>query len=86
MILGLGSDITDARRIAKVGADRIYRTTGIQFMALNSLYSLYAHKLADPQAFATADRLLFIPDLFHYWLSGELTTEDGFHFRDLLPV
>jgi rhamnulokinase len=44
-------------------------------MALNSLYSLYAHQIDDPQAVAAADRLLFIPDLFHYWLSGERTTE-----------
>jgi rhamnulokinase len=61
--------------LARLGADRIYRTTGIQFMPLNSLYSLYAHKLADPGAFAAADRLLFIPDLFHYWLCGERTIE-----------
>jgi rhamnulokinase len=61
--------------VAKLGADRIYRTTGIQFMALNSLCSLYAHQLGDPQAVAAADRLLFIPDLLHYWLSGERTTE-----------
>jgi rhamnulokinase len=61
--------------LAKLGADRIYRTTGIQFMPLNSLYSLYAHKLADPHAFASANRLLFIPDLIHYWLSGQQTTE-----------
>jgi rhamnulokinase len=61
--------------VARLGADRIYRTTGIQFMALNSLCSLYAHQLGDPQAVAAADRLLFIPDLLHYWLSGERTTE-----------
>jgi rhamnulokinase len=61
--------------LAKLGADRIYRTTGIQFMALNSLCSLYAHNLDDPQAVAAADRLMFIPDLLHYWLSGERTTE-----------
>ena len=61
--------------VAKLGAERIYRTTGIQFMALNSLYSLYAHQLDDPKAFAAADRLLFVPDLLHYWLSGERTTE-----------
>ena len=61
--------------VAKLGAERIYQTTGIQFMPLNSLYSLYAHKLADPQALAAADQLLFIPDLLHYWLSGERTIE-----------
>jgi rhamnulokinase len=61
--------------VAKLGAERIYQTTGIQFMALNTLYSLYAHKLADPGALAAAKRLLFMPDLFHYWLSGEQTIE-----------
>jgi rhamnulokinase len=61
--------------VAKLGADRIYQTTGIQFMALNSLYSLYAHRLADPGAFDAAKQLLFMPDLLHYWLSGERTVE-----------
>jgi rhamnulokinase len=56
--------------VAKLGADRIYRTTGIQFMPINSLYSLYAHKAADPNAFAAVEQLLFVPDLLHYWLSG----------------
>ncbi|HEY3395824.1 MAG TPA: rhamnulokinase family protein [Lacipirellulaceae bacterium] len=60
--------------IAKLGRDRIYQTTGIQFMALNTLYSLYAHKLADPGAVANG-QLLFIPDLFHFWLSGQRTIE-----------
>jgi rhamnulokinase len=61
--------------LAKLGQDRIYQTTGIQFMPLNSLYSLYAHKQADAGAFEAAESLLFIPDLFHYWLSGERTIE-----------
>jgi rhamnulokinase len=61
--------------LAKLGADRIYQTTGIQFMPLNTLYSLYAHKLDDPGAFEAADQLLFIPDLLHHWLSGERVVE-----------
>ena len=61
--------------VAKLGVERIYKTTGIQFMALNTLYSVYAHKLADPEALAAADQLLFMPDLFHYWLSGQRTVE-----------
>ena len=56
--------------VAKLGQQRIYETTGIQFMALNTLYSLYAHKLADADALDHADRLLFVPDLLHLWLSG----------------
>jgi rhamnulokinase len=59
----------------KLGAERIYQTTGIQFMPLNSLYSLYAHHKADPGALSAADSLLFIPDLLHYWLSGERKVE-----------
>lgn len=61
--------------LERLGPDRIYRTTGIQFMALNSICSLYAHQVADGPAVASADRLLFIPDLLHFWLSGERTTE-----------
>ena len=61
--------------VAQLGAERIYQTTGIQFMALNTLYSLYAHQQADPGALATAERLLFMPDLIHYWLSGERAVE-----------
>jgi rhamnulokinase len=61
--------------IAKLGKQRIYQTTGIQFMSLNTLYSLYAHKLADAQALDHADRLLFMPDVFHLWLSGQLAVE-----------
>jgi rhamnulokinase len=61
--------------LSKLGRDRIYRTTGIQFMQLNTLYSLYAHRQADPGSLDAADQLLFIPDLFHYWLSGNRVVE-----------
>lgn len=61
--------------VKKLGTARIYQTTGIQFMQLNSLYSLFAHFQADPHAFAAVDQLLFIPDLIHFWLSGERTIE-----------
>lgn len=63
------------RVLAQLGAERIYQTTGIQFMPLNTLYSLYAHHQADPGAFAAADQLLFMPDLFHFWLSGNRIVE-----------
>lgn len=61
--------------LAKLGRERIYQTTGIQFMALNSVCSLYSHLQANPAAFAAAETLLFMPDLFHYWLSGQRTVE-----------
>jgi rhamnulokinase len=61
--------------LAQLGAERIYQTTGIQFMPLNTLYSLYAHQLDDPGAIQYADQLLFMPDAFHLWLSGNRTVE-----------
>jgi rhamnulokinase len=61
--------------VARLGEERIYQTTGIQIMPINTLYTLYAHQQADAGALATADRLLFLPDLFHYWLSGNRVNE-----------
>jgi len=53
----------------------IFSATGIQFMQLNTLYQLHAMKLAHSPALATADRLLFMPDLFNYWLTGQVRAE-----------
>ena len=53
-----------------VGRDRIYDTTGIQFMALNTLYQLYAASQKTPRLLAAAESLLTIPDLLNYWLTG----------------
>jgi rhamnulokinase len=61
--------------LSKLGRERIYRTTGIQFMQLNTLYSLYAHLMTDERGFDAVDELLFIPDLIHYWLSGNRAVE-----------
>jgi rhamnulokinase len=63
------------RVLAQLGRERIYQTTGIQFMPLNTLYSLYAHQQADPGALEAADQLLFMPDLLHFWLSGNRVVE-----------
>jgi rhamnulokinase len=48
----------------------VFGYTGIQIMAINSLYQLYAMKLGDSPALGAAERLLFMPDLFSYWLTG----------------
>jgi rhamnulokinase len=39
-------------------------------MQLNTLYQLHAMKLSGSPALANAQTLLFMPDLFAYWLSG----------------
>jgi rhamnulokinase len=55
---------------AVVPRQEVFRHTGIQFMQLNTLYQLYAMKLAGSPALETARTLLFTPDLFNYWLTG----------------
>ncbi len=54
-----------------VPKSEIYKTTGIQFVNLNSLFQLLATKnSAHPWQFDVADKLLFIPDLLNYFLTG----------------
>ena len=48
----------------------IYQHSGIQFMQLNSLYQLLAMRTAGSQALAKAKRLIFMADLFSYFLCG----------------
>jgi rhamnulokinase len=63
------------RAFAVVSSDEIFAETGIQFMQLNTLFQLYAmRERGDPQLSAAAT-LLFMPDLFHYWLTGRKVAE-----------
>ena len=48
----------------------IFRQTGIQFMRFNSLFQLLALKRDSSPLVDAAETMLFIPDLFHYWLTG----------------
>ncbi len=58
-----------------VSRDRIYGETGVQFLPINTLIQLFAAKRETPQQLGSAARLLMIPDLFHYWLSGNARSE-----------
>ena len=55
---------------AKVPRTEIYRQTGIQFMRFNSLYQILALMRDRSPLLDMAETLLFIPDLFHYWMTG----------------
>ena len=57
------------------GKAALYERNGIQLMAINSIFQVAARLECEPQLFEAAHRLLFVPDLFHFWLSGEMTTE-----------
>lgn len=53
----------------------IYGETGIQFMKFNTLFQLMAHKKYDPEMLEQADKMLFIPDLLNYFLTGVKASE-----------
>jgi rhamnulokinase len=53
----------------------VFRHTGTQFMQLNSLYQLYAAVLDSLPGLEVARTLLFMPDLFNYWLTGRAAVE-----------
>lgn len=52
-----------------------YADTGIQMMDINSLYRLAGMKQTAPDILEAADRLLFMPDLFNYFLTGTACCE-----------
>lgn len=62
---------------AEIGDKRIYDTTGIQFMPINSLYQLVADREAADAPLAEADRFLMIGDWFHYLLTGRVAQEES---------
>jgi len=81
-VLGLPHCYRDERNgpafewtLALVGRERIYDATGIQFMALNTLYQLVAAHHAEPEMVEEAVSLLFMPDLLHYFFTGERKVE-----------
>jgi rhamnulokinase len=53
----------------------IFAATGVQFMELNSLYQLYAVHRQTPWLLRLAKALLFMPDLFNYFLCGVMASE-----------
>jgi rhamnulokinase len=54
----------------RVRKEEIYRRTGLQFMRINSLYQLLALQRDRSPLLDVAEHILFMPDLFHYFLTG----------------
>ncbi len=54
---------------------KMYEMTGIQFMELNTVFQLLSLAKKRPHILERADKLLFMPDLFGYMLTGKKTTE-----------
>ena len=62
-----------ANMLAKVDWKTIFAETGIQFMAMNTLYQLAAES---PERLQRARHLLLIGDGFNFLLSGEARAEE----------
>jgi rhamnulokinase len=60
---------------AKLGKASIYRKTGLQFLQFNTMYQLAALVKADSPTLSAADKLLMIPDLLRYFLTGIMKGE-----------
>ncbi len=58
---------------AVIPPERLYQRTGVQFLGINTVYQLAAER--GRPAFAAADRLLLIPDLIGYRLTGVVAAE-----------
>lgn len=53
----------------------IFAATGLQFMEINSLYQFLSLVRSGSSVLAAADRVLMIPDVFHWLLSGTRSNE-----------
>jgi len=59
----------------KISKERIYELTGIQFMDFNTIFQLYSLVKDRPELLERAKTMLFVPDLFSFFLSGKKVTE-----------
>lgn len=61
--------------LREISREDIYDATGIQLMPINTLNQLYAAKQHTPRLLEAAERFVMIPDLFNYWLTGNVACE-----------
>ncbi len=59
----------------RINPEKVFAITGSQTMPINTLFQLVSLGIKNPGLLAQADRLLFIPDLLGYWMTGEMRTE-----------
>lgn len=59
----------------RLSRDKIYSSTGIQFMNFNSLFQLATMREAESPMLPATDKILFMPDALSYMLTGKMVTE-----------
>src|SRR5579872_4652096 len=81
-LLGMPCHYRDSRTdgVADAVARRVpeaeqYARTGIAQLPINTIYQLVAQRMTEDGTLDLARSLLMIPDLLHYWLTGEQAAE-----------
>ena len=62
-----------AEALELIAKEEIFEQTGLQFMEINTLFQLFSMK--GTAQLEAASSLLMMPDLFHYWFTGEQACE-----------
>jgi rhamnulokinase/L-fuculokinase len=60
---------------ALIDKQRLFEVTGTGFMEINTVFQLFALKKYRPEFLEKAHKLLLMPDLFNYLLTGNMRTE-----------
>lgn len=63
------------KAFAKLPKDKFFSLAGNQFMEINTVFQLYSAVLENDVALKSASKLLFMPDLFAYFLTGKAVNE-----------
>lgn len=61
----------------KISPDRLYEMTGVQIMDINTVFQLYSLTLKRPHILKSAQKILLMPDLFNYLLTGRIYAENS---------
>lgn len=58
-----------------ISCDKLYNLTGNQIMEINTIFQVYSEVLNNPELFKKADKLLMMPDLLNFLLTGKKAAE-----------
>jgi rhamnulokinase len=63
------------KAVSVISKEKLYAVTGIQQMEINSVFQLLSLKKDEDLTLLVVDKLLFIPDLINYYLTGKIYNE-----------
>ncbi len=69
------TDNIPAEVFEKISEQDVYDRTGIQIMNFNTLFQMYYMAKYKKKTLSLADKMLFMPDLLNYFLTGEKKAE-----------